>query len=1020
MDQTAAGDDRQLLEAFATQQDQTAFAQIVDRHAPWVFAAALRQLKDRHLAEDAVQIVFITLSQKAHTMNARQKLSGWLFNTLNFTVKNVRRAEQSRRKHEAAAAHSPVATVEQVSNCAEEIDAAVAQLSKSHRLAILLRFYRDLSFGQIAAALGTTEAAARKRVDRALTALRKHLGVSDTTSAVIAASAVLGRDQSPPLLGQNIARAVIASKSAGMLPPAISAGVTRVRQMMTMATAQTTALALAICLIIALPATIAAWRTMNPTVGVTQTNPIDATVSSASSPSNPSAPRQAVAGNASPNQLAQITGTVTNQTGAPIPGASVSTIRTWYVVNDGGKKVTTGRTGHFQFPPQKPGTIALTITARGYGPELQRVDATPGMPPVQIVLAPGKTIRARILDENEKPVDDAVVRAQTWREMSSLPWQGRTDRDGRFVMPDAPPDAVEFSVTKDGYENLIGQDSASLTAADTETILTMRSLPVAQGTVVDADTGKPIPNFDLVTGWTFHAGYPPFYMFDHTKTFSKGQYKMTINGHSEVVNYYLRVEADGYAPAVSPPFRTSGQFDLALHRSPDLRGRVIGSNGNPIANVKIILVLSGGQVDLYDNRLLDSDGVRVAETNAAGEFNFRPQIGRFHLLAICGSGYALKVFNQQPPGPAELKISPWARIAASHPLGENGNDPVKFQAWIRPILPEQELDVNYDWYYHFTTSSNGEFQMNNVPSFPGQPVQLGFTEGRLTTGSSQRRWIPIRLSPGKTLHLNLSGPSLVGSIGKPGIGPGGVWGSIELIPLIKPPAKNWPADWSTQTNLPPPLYKYEIHGAGTFRISGVQPGDYLYETWLNSQPPLRAQGKIKIPAGDSTTTIDLGEILGLPVLPLNVGQPAPEILGHTLDETPISLHDFAGKYVLAVLWDNDGPESAAAMPLLETLAHQFSGNPHVALLGLNRDAIANNGVPFRPATLAIPTWINGYIPQLDDLLNDQLGGNIRPGIFILSPDGKLLARDVPVKEAAQTLTQFLQASTQPSTNPSPR
>jgi RNA polymerase sigma factor (sigma-70 family) len=506
MDQCGADDDRQLLEAFATQRDQAAFEQIVHRHAAWVFAAALRQLKDRHLAEDAVQIVFIILTQKAHTMSARQKLSGWLFNTLNFTVKNFRRAEQSRRRHEAAAAHTPAATTEPApADCVEEIDAAVAQLSKSHRLAILLRFYRDLSFAQIAAALGTTEAAARKRVDRALSSLRKHLGASEATSSVVAASATFGRDQSPPLLGQNIARAVVASKSAGLLPSAVSAGVANVRRMMTVAKTQSMALVAITSLILIVPTTIITWRAISPAVGTAQNHPVDIKASETSGPTDSPVPAASTIRGRSvtPLDLVRITGTVTNQAGNPIGGATVSTIRTWYVVNDGGKKVTTNRTGRFQFPPQKPGTIALTITARGYGPELQRVDAAPGMPPVKIVLEPGKTIRARILDENAKPVDGADVRAQTWREMSSLPWQGRTDRDGRFAMPDAPPDAVEFSVTKDGYENLIGPDSASLSAGDSETTLTMRSLPVAQGTVVDADTGKPIPKFELVTGWTF-------------------------------------------------------------------------------------------------------------------------------------------------------------------------------------------------------------------------------------------------------------------------------------------------------------------------------------------------------------------------------------------------------------------------------------------------------------------------------------------------------------------------------------
>src|SRR5690349_6929447 len=98
-----AMNDEQLLTRFIEVGDEGAFAAVVRRHAGWVMAAASRQLRDRQLAEDAVQVVFILLAQKAAVMN-RQKLSGWLFNTLRYTVRNIRRAGKRRSIHEQAAA----------------------------------------------------------------------------------------------------------------------------------------------------------------------------------------------------------------------------------------------------------------------------------------------------------------------------------------------------------------------------------------------------------------------------------------------------------------------------------------------------------------------------------------------------------------------------------------------------------------------------------------------------------------------------------------------------------------------------------------------------------------------------------------------------------------------------------------------------------------------------------------------------------------------------------------------------
>jgi hypothetical protein len=53
------------------------------------------------------------------------------------------------------------------------LDKLVGRLSKPDREAILLRYYRDLPFAEVATQIGTTTEAARKRVDRAIEKLRR-------------------------------------------------------------------------------------------------------------------------------------------------------------------------------------------------------------------------------------------------------------------------------------------------------------------------------------------------------------------------------------------------------------------------------------------------------------------------------------------------------------------------------------------------------------------------------------------------------------------------------------------------------------------------------------------------------------------------------------------------------------------------------------------------------------------------------------------------------------------------------
>jgi DNA-directed RNA polymerase specialized sigma24 family protein len=98
-------DDGHLLKTYAESRSDEAFGLLVERHGPWVFAAAYRQLGDSHLAQDATQVVFILLARRAFKMKGDERqLPGWLFNTLQYTVKNMQRARQRRIRHEQAAA----------------------------------------------------------------------------------------------------------------------------------------------------------------------------------------------------------------------------------------------------------------------------------------------------------------------------------------------------------------------------------------------------------------------------------------------------------------------------------------------------------------------------------------------------------------------------------------------------------------------------------------------------------------------------------------------------------------------------------------------------------------------------------------------------------------------------------------------------------------------------------------------------------------------------------------------------
>jgi RNA polymerase sigma factor (sigma-70 family) len=166
-----------LLAQYADSRSQQAFAELVSRHADWVYSAALRQVRDSHLAQDVTQAVFLLLSQRASQL-AGKSLNGWLFRAMRYASANALRAKSRREKHErqAAAMNSEMTGINSESvwsQIAPSLDEMVAKLRPRDREAVLLRFYQSKSVAEVGEALHITQGAASKRIERAIENLRR-------------------------------------------------------------------------------------------------------------------------------------------------------------------------------------------------------------------------------------------------------------------------------------------------------------------------------------------------------------------------------------------------------------------------------------------------------------------------------------------------------------------------------------------------------------------------------------------------------------------------------------------------------------------------------------------------------------------------------------------------------------------------------------------------------------------------------------------------------------------------------
>src|ERR1022692_1224022 len=169
--------DQQLVRQYTELRAEAAFGELVRRHVDLVYSAAVRMVRDAHLAEDVTQGVFVALAQNARQLTDRPVWSGWLHRTAQNLAANVVRADVRRRVREQEAfamnellSATPAAAWEHL---APQLDAALGELAEPDRDALLLRYFERKSAQEMAQILGISDEAAQKRVTRAVERLRE-------------------------------------------------------------------------------------------------------------------------------------------------------------------------------------------------------------------------------------------------------------------------------------------------------------------------------------------------------------------------------------------------------------------------------------------------------------------------------------------------------------------------------------------------------------------------------------------------------------------------------------------------------------------------------------------------------------------------------------------------------------------------------------------------------------------------------------------------------------------------------
>lgn len=725
-----------------------------------------------------------------------------------------------------------------------------------------------------------------------------------------------------------------------------------------------------------------------------------------------------------------------------------------------------------------------------------------------VKLQPGFTLKGQVRLSDGKPVPAkthvSLGRANAWdsRELT-------VDKQGRFEFDGVPPETVNISTRIKGYRFSMrnaGLDTLNpywltglVQTNKTDLIIDMEPGPRREssgdgymdlsqqplrgaeavpgmpgdvkvtGTVVDANTGKPIPAFTVTEGAHDRMQGKIRWMETRQTTFSNGTFTLFLRPQPQGVA--VSIAADGHWPQTFLHLPSGGtNLTVALKPGTGPAGQVLKPDGQPLTNATVYLpdLENGVQVDGKIMKVREDvfRGTRRTQTDATGHFSFSPRPDDFAVVVVDDAGFAEVKMPALQASPI-VRLQPWARVEGKLLIGSRPG--TNEEIWLTGSggfyrdYPRQF--GCFSMFLQTTTDSAGHFVFERVP-----PMDVEIYH------SPKVRENPMGVIPETQVTYLSPAPGakqevVLGGRGRPVIGRVVVHGydgdiqwraDVQSLETVVPEPSNmpsWPAlhkergdalaaaktdeakaaaqqqiidqqdaynsrmhDFSVteqgrQYWAAHRRYALNFSKDGSFRVEDVPGGKYRLNLdfresggdvmWFNAPKIASIQKEIEVPdspGGRSDQSFDLGVIELQAHKSLKKGKAAPEFSIKAIDGQPIRLSDYKGKYVLLDFWATwCGPCCGETPNLKETYA-AFKNDPRFVMIGLSLDAKAD--APRDYAKKNDIGWHQGFLGEWSKTdVPSQFGVESIPSIFLIGPDGKVLARDLrggEIKSAIQS------------------
>ncbi|HRQ38770.1 MAG TPA: sigma-70 family RNA polymerase sigma factor [Chloroflexota bacterium] len=161
----------------AMEGDKEAFGHIIEAYQGPVYNLAYRMLNNSHEAEEAAQEAFIRAYTRLDSYNPERKFSTWLLSiTSNYCIDIIRKRraillsiDEPLAPHPALMSEKSAGPEGQMMQSEEQrlVQTMLAELEPDYRQAVILRYWYDLSYEEIAEVTNSTVSAIKSRLFRA-------------------------------------------------------------------------------------------------------------------------------------------------------------------------------------------------------------------------------------------------------------------------------------------------------------------------------------------------------------------------------------------------------------------------------------------------------------------------------------------------------------------------------------------------------------------------------------------------------------------------------------------------------------------------------------------------------------------------------------------------------------------------------------------------------------------------------------------------------------------------------------